>query len=922
MSEGGVGGFFMHARGGCTTEYMSNEWFDAIKAGIEEARQLGIDAYIYDENGWPSGFAGGKVVEKNKNFCVKWLKSIIINSLSEAQSVKNIIGFYDTVNGTELKSDDNITFPRCAVYYMESCDYADILNPEAVKYFIDSTHEKYKELFGDGFKGFFTDEPQFGVKQCPHSKYIEEEYVARYGEDYKKFLGLLFINGEGFKEFRYRYYDIANCLLVNNYYKQIYDWCDKNGYILTGHGYDENSLSGQMESSGDLMAAMDYMHYPGLDWLGREIGKNFIPRQISSIAKQTGKKRVLSEMFSLTSWSITPAQLKNIAEWMYFNGVDLTCQHLMAYSLQGNRKRDYPPSLFIHQPWWPNMKIFNDYCDKLAALISQSERLCDILVFSPVKSAYCYWNGFRNNDCEIIERNFENVCQKLDDAVIDYDIGSECILKKYGKVNKNTFIIGECSYKTIILSDLMNLDKETFDFIKEFSAGGGEIVIESRAPFMLEGHKSSEVETFFQKIETVSLNLIISAKKQKLFDNTNNLRIFKRRYEDMEYYYLINTEDKITTIKVTDTFERYDLNDFSSLLLPEKEIRFQPFESMLLMESRQKNNEIDKIYSVVNNDGNLWDLKLNNDNAFVLDCPECSVNDESFIQYPDVLLLFEKLIETRKDAHLKLRYSFNVSEKPSKMFFAVETMKNGKVYLNGKDISQSKSSYFYSGLKLDAYSVSENILIGKNQVEIHTEFKQSEYIYHVMNDPGVLDTEKNKITYISELENVYLLGDFGVYADEFVEKPNCLEAKNFYIGKLNCKTDTHNLTKTGLLFFRGSVELSKTININVEPGKKYGLCFKKSCPSLNIIVNDKIVKSVLWPPYTIDITDYLVNGSNKITLELYSTNRNFFGPFHNTAGDPEFVGPSSFTDKRGWCDPLGELWQPEYSFIEFGIKII
>ena len=32
MNENGVGGFFMHARGGLKTEYLGEKWFECIKA--------------------------------------------------------------------------------------------------------------------------------------------------------------------------------------------------------------------------------------------------------------------------------------------------------------------------------------------------------------------------------------------------------------------------------------------------------------------------------------------------------------------------------------------------------------------------------------------------------------------------------------------------------------------------------------------------------------------------------------------------------------------------------------------------------------------------------------------------------------------------------------------------------------------------
>lgn len=61
MDRAGLGGYFMHARGGLQTPYMGEEWFENISVGIEEGRKRGMQAWAYDENGWPSGFGSGSV---------------------------------------------------------------------------------------------------------------------------------------------------------------------------------------------------------------------------------------------------------------------------------------------------------------------------------------------------------------------------------------------------------------------------------------------------------------------------------------------------------------------------------------------------------------------------------------------------------------------------------------------------------------------------------------------------------------------------------------------------------------------------------------------------------------------------------------------------------------------------------------------
>ena len=61
MKEMGFGGYFMHSRSGLITEYLGDEWFDLINAVTDAGTELGLESWLYDEDRWPSGSAGGKV---------------------------------------------------------------------------------------------------------------------------------------------------------------------------------------------------------------------------------------------------------------------------------------------------------------------------------------------------------------------------------------------------------------------------------------------------------------------------------------------------------------------------------------------------------------------------------------------------------------------------------------------------------------------------------------------------------------------------------------------------------------------------------------------------------------------------------------------------------------------------------------------
>ena len=60
--EMGLGGFHMHVRTGMATPYLSDEYMDIVKACVEKAKDEKMLAWLYDEDRWPSGAAGGLAV--------------------------------------------------------------------------------------------------------------------------------------------------------------------------------------------------------------------------------------------------------------------------------------------------------------------------------------------------------------------------------------------------------------------------------------------------------------------------------------------------------------------------------------------------------------------------------------------------------------------------------------------------------------------------------------------------------------------------------------------------------------------------------------------------------------------------------------------------------------------------------------------
>ena len=61
FKEGGIGGVFVHPRPGLITEYLSEDWHRLFDYTVRKGKELGMKVWIYDEDSYPSGFAGGHV---------------------------------------------------------------------------------------------------------------------------------------------------------------------------------------------------------------------------------------------------------------------------------------------------------------------------------------------------------------------------------------------------------------------------------------------------------------------------------------------------------------------------------------------------------------------------------------------------------------------------------------------------------------------------------------------------------------------------------------------------------------------------------------------------------------------------------------------------------------------------------------------
>jgi len=361
MQKAGMGGFFMHSRYGLKTPYLSQAWFRCISACVEEARRRGMKAYLYDEDRWPSGSAGGSLTRAHLEFRARLLERRPPSRRAEPPSLAIFDLLFDKTGRLVSYRPAQGSAPRCgalhrreaygerleapAAWYNDGT-YLDTPNREAVAAFIWSTHEPYRQAYGRDFGGvipaIFTDEPSLssarGGEVVNWTRNLLAEFKARRGYDLLPHLPELFypLASGPFSPVRRDFRLTLTELFVTNFTRQVADWCAQHRLPLTGHVFEEYNYSSQIRTVGAAMPHYEFMQWPGVDILcDPSTVELSTVKQCTSVCDQLGKERTLSELYGGIGWDCSLEQHKFIGDWQAACGINFRCVHLVHYSLAG-----------------------------------------------------------------------------------------------------------------------------------------------------------------------------------------------------------------------------------------------------------------------------------------------------------------------------------------------------------------------------------------------------------------------------------------------------------------------------------------------------------------------------------------------------------------------------------------------------------
>lgn len=247
FARAGYQGVYAHARQGLLTPYMSEEWWRALDTMIAACRRTGLQFWIWDEDYFPSGTAGGRIVWEDPGLVARGLElSVTRLSGPGPFTVDFPPGMLLRAFALEVLPDGRYgpaldVTPYCGTrrqqwterrilhhaysplihpvahpHWRDSMEqnrfalswqpphtgdtvvvaalvqsvpgvHIDILRPEGIRRFLELSHEQYFARYGAEFGqtigAAFTDEPSPGGPLYPWTPRFPEEFRADHGYD-------------------------------------------------------------------------------------------------------------------------------------------------------------------------------------------------------------------------------------------------------------------------------------------------------------------------------------------------------------------------------------------------------------------------------------------------------------------------------------------------------------------------------------------------------------------------------------------------------------------------------------------------------------------------------------------------------------------------------------------------------------------
>jgi hypothetical protein len=473
----------------------SEENWKKLAAGVDACAALGMTVWIYDEEGYPSGSAGGLVLKENP----------ALEALALA---------YDPSRSDPLFLRPAYEFTHPSNNYYAARRYINLLDDRADRSFIAHTHDAYyrhlQRHFGKTIQAMFTDEPSLvavnlghlpdeirkkvrvidsidpavrPLPTVPWSYDLADRYRERYSEDLTAQRKSLFVGHTAEdRRVRTQFWGLVADLVADRYFGTIQKWCAGHGIASSGHTLWEEDLMHHPALDGNKLKALTRMDIPGLDVLSSDpeavIYSGWMTAGLpSSAAILNGGRRVMTEVsdFAQTMGGglASLAEMQATAAWQAAWGVT---EFTLYYSLDKRPADEY--------------RAYGTYIGRLNALLKPARMARDVLLYYPVRDLWAEYLpvaeplqlASQSPRAQRIVASFVRLGQALQRSQIPFAMIDHENLAAARPGADSSLAIGPYRFTTLVLPADVELPQPAAGVVERFRAQGGRVAAETGPP--------------------------------------------------------------------------------------------------------------------------------------------------------------------------------------------------------------------------------------------------------------------------------------------------------------------------------------------------------------------------------------------------------------------------------------------------------
>jgi len=520
LHEQGFGGVATNVAWG--DDYLHNgpAW-DQLRRVVAQAREKAMALWLYDEKGYPSGTAGGQVLEGHPEWEPSGLlvatataegpvtlkvppgTPVLTAAFPAGQGPEGLLRLDGATADGELRwtpppgrwqvvaitRDRLYEGTHAAMNVYRHQPYVDLMAREATDRFLELTHEAYaRELgsdLGKTFRATFTDEPSlmsaflspmpYGV--LPWSARLPAEFARRRGYELQPELAALVVaNTARARQVRYDFRQTVTELVREGFTLPIRDWCRAHGLPSGGHLLWEEGLRMHVPFYGDLFACLRDLDAPGIDCL------TSLPAQVPwSIA------RLASSVAELQEGTLTMCETSDHAQRYRPPGDARPAQEVSLAEIRGTINRLVVGGINTITSYYSFAGLSRDglvglnlYVGRCCTALRGGYQVADIAVVYPVQSIWPHCDpsphqATRNPTAQRIEQAYNGALGALFAAGRDATIIDSQALAA-SVVEGDELVHGRLRWKVLVLPGVETLPTASWERLEAFHRAGGTIV--------------------------------------------------------------------------------------------------------------------------------------------------------------------------------------------------------------------------------------------------------------------------------------------------------------------------------------------------------------------------------------------------------------------------------------------------------------